>query len=129
MLNTEKTTCQSNHRGETLYSGTVTTATHKTIVVFIPALDIDVDIQRNPDASVQNGSVPEVGDIATVQIVLEDGDYTVVAATFVPQQDIREDIPVTDDDLLFLDNDDEETGEYDWYNEPPVEDFSNLDID
>lgn len=65
-----------------------------------------MDVKRNPDASVQNGSVPEVGDIATVQIVLEDGDYT--AATFVPQQDIREDIPVTDDDLLLLDDDDEE---------------------
>lgn len=107
----------------------MTAVTHKTIVVFIPALDVEVDVKRNPDASVQNGSVPEVGDIATVQIVLEDGDYTATAATFVPQQDIREDIPVTDDDLLLLDNDDEETGKYDWYNEPPVEDFSNLDID
>lgn len=94
---------------------------------FIPALDVEVDVKRNPDASVQNGSVPEVGDIATVQIVLEDGDYT--AATFVPQQDIREDIPVTDDDLLLLDDEDEDTEEYDWYNEPPVEDFGNLDID
>lgn len=49
----------------------------------------------------------------------------------MPQQDIREDIPVTDDDLLFLflDDDDEDTEEYDWYNEHPAEDFSNLDID
>ena len=92
----------------------MTTVTHKTIGVFIPALDIDVDVQRNPDASVQNGSAPEVGDIATVQIVLEGGDYAVTAATFVPQQDIREDIPVTDDDLLLLDNEDENTEEYDW---------------
>ena len=85
---------------------TTITPLQKNIVVFIPALDVEVDVKRNPDASVQNGSVPEVGDIATVQIVLEDGDYT--AATFVPQQDIREDIPVTDDDLLLLDDDDEE---------------------
>ena len=42
---------------------------------------------------------------------------------------IKEDIPVTDDDLLFLDDDDEETGEYDWYNEPLAEDFGNVDID
>lgn len=94
---------------------------------FIPALDVEVDVKRNPDASVQNGSVPEVGDIATVQIVLEDGDHT--TATFVPQQDIREDIPVTDDDLLLLDDEDEDAEEYDWQNERPVEDFGNLDID
>ena len=129
MLDTEKTTCQSNHRSEATYSGTVNTVTHKTIVVFIQAFDVEVDVQHNPDASVQNGSVPEVGDIATVQIVLEDGDYTVVAAMFVPQQDIRKDTPVTDDDLLLLDDEDEDTEEYDWYNEPPVEDFGNLDID
>lgn len=110
------------------YSGTVTTVTHKTIVIFIPALDVEVDVQRNHATSVQNGSAPEVGDIATVQIVLEDGDYAVTAATFVPQQDIRESIPVTDDDFLSLD-DDEEAEEYDWYNEPPVEDFGSLDID
>lgn len=84
ILNTKKTTRQSNHRSETLYSGTVTAVTHMTIVVFIPALDVEVDVQRNPDASVQNGSVPEVGDIATVQVVLEDGDYNATAATFVP---------------------------------------------
>lgn len=64
-----------------------------------------------------------------MQIVLEDGDYTVVAAMFVPQQGIMEDIPVTDDDLLLLDDDNEDTEEYDWYNEPPAEDFGNLDID
>ena len=102
----------------TVHTGTVTAITHKTIVVFIPTLDVEVDVQRNPDASVQNGSVPEVGDIATVQIVLEDGDYTATAATFVPLQDIREDIHFFDDDL-----DDEKAEEYDWYNEPPAEDF------
>ncbi len=129
MFNTKKTVRQDIHENEVAYSGTVTAVTHMTIVVFIPALDVEVDVKRNPDTSVQNGSVPEVGDIATVQIVLEDGDYTVVAAMFVPQQGIMEDIPVTDDDLLLLDDDNEDTEEYDWYNEPPAEDFGNLDID
>lgn len=64
-----------------------------------------------------------------MQVVLEDGDYAAIAATLVPQQDIREDIPVTDDDLLLLDDEDEDTEEYDLYNEPPAEDFGNLDID
>lgn len=129
MFNTKNTISQNIHGNEAAYSGTVTTVTHKTIVVFIPALDVEVDVQRNSTASVQNGSVPEVGDIATVQIVLEDGDYTVVAAMFVPQHDIREDIPLTDDDFFDDDLDDEDTEEYDWYNEPPAEDFGNWDID
>ena len=46
--------------------------------------------------------------------VLKGGNYVVTAVTFVPQQDIREDIPVTDDDLLLLDDEDEDTEEYDW---------------
>lgn len=53
----------------------------------------------------------------------------VTAVTFVSQQDIREDIPVTDDGLLLLDDEDEDTEEYDWNNEPSAEDFGNLDID
>lgn len=129
MFNTKKTVRQDIHENEVAYSGTVTAVTHMTIVVFIPALDVEVDVKRNHDASVQNGSVPEVGDITTVQVVLEDGDYNATAATFVPQQDIKEDIPVTDDDLLLLDDDNEDTEEYDWYNEPPAEDFGNWDID
>lgn len=129
MFNTKKTVRQDIHENEVAYSGTVTAVTHMTIVVFIPALDVEVDVKRNPDASVQNGSVPEVGDIATEQVALEDGDYNATAATFVPQQDIKEDIPVTDDDLLLLDDDNEDTEEYDWYNEPPAKDFGNLDID
>lgn len=129
MFNTKKTVRQDIHENEVAYSGTVTAVTHMTIVVFISALDVEVDVKRNLDASVQNGSVPEVGDIATVQVVLEDGDYNATAATFVPQQDIKEDIPVTDDDLLLLDDDNEDTEEYDWYNEPPADDFGNLDID
>lgn len=99
-------------------------------MVFIPALDAEVDVQRNHDASVQNGSVPEVGDIATVQIVLEGGDYAATVVTFVPQQDNREDIPANEnDDLLLLNDEDEDTEKYDWQNESPVEDFGNLDID
>lgn len=129
MFNPKKTTRKVIHESEATYSGTVAAVTPKTVVVFIPALDAEVDVQRNPNVSVQNGFVPEVGDIVTVQAVLENGDYAVTAATFVPQQDIREDIPVTDDDLLLLDDDDEDTEEYDWYNEPPTEDFGNLDID
>lgn len=129
MFNTKKTVRQDIHENEVAYSGAVTAVTHMTIVVFIPALDVEVDVKRNPDASVQNGSVPEVGDIATVQVVLEDGDYNATAATFVPQQDIKEDIPVTDDDFFDDDLDDEDAEECDWQNEPPVEDFGNLDID
>lgn len=59
MLNTEKITLQNIHGNEVAYSGTVTAVTHKTIVVFIPALDVEVDVRRNPDASVQNGSAPK----------------------------------------------------------------------
>lgn len=129
MLNTKKTIRRNIRGSEAAYSDIVTVVTNKTIVVFIPALDVEVDVQRNPDASVQNGSVPEVGDIANVKVVIEGGDYATAAATFVPQQDIKEDIPVTDDDLLLLDDDNEDTEEYDWYNEPPAEDFGNLDID
>lgn len=129
MFNPKITICQSNHGNEAAYSGSVTAVTPpKTIMVFIQALDVDVDVQRNLGASVQNGSVPEVGDIATVQIVLEDGDYAATAVTFVPQQDIREDVPLNDEDFFDDDLDDEEAEEYDWYNEPPVEDFGNLDI-
>lgn len=51
------------------------------------------------------------------------------SATFVPLQDIREGILVADDDLLLLDDEYEDTDECDWYNEPPAEDFGNLDID
>ena len=79
--------------------------------------------------STKNIKIPTVGDIATVQVALQDGDIVVTAATFVPQQDNREDIPVTDDDLLLLDDEDEDAEEYDWQNERPVEDFGNLDID
>lgn len=81
------------------------------------------------DGVVQNIKIQIVGDLATVQVALRDCDIIAIAATFVPQQDIREDIPVTDDDLLLLDNEDEDTEEYDRYNEPPTEDFGNLNID
>lgn len=129
MFNPKKTTRKVIHESEATYSGTVAAVTPETIVVFIPALDVEVNAQRNPDTSVQNGSIPGVGDIATVQVVLGDGDFVVTAATFVPQQDIREDIPLNDEDFFDDDLEDEEAEEYDWYNEPPVEDFGNLDID
>lgn len=48
MLNTKKTTRKSNHGSESTYSGSVTAVTAKTIVVFISALDVGVDVQRNP---------------------------------------------------------------------------------
>lgn len=105
MLNTKKTTRKSNHGSESTYSGSVTAVTSKTIVVFIPALDVEVDVQRNPDTSAQNGSVPEVGDIATVQVTLRDGDTITIAATFVPQQDIGKDTSTDNDDLLLPDDD------------------------
>lgn len=111
------------------HSGTVTIITPKTIVVFLPALDIEIDAPLRTNDSTQNIRIPTVGDLATVQVALRDGDIIAIAATFVPQQDIRQDTPVTDDDLLLLDDDDKDTEEYDWYNEPPVEDFGNLDID
>ena len=41
----------------------------------------------------------------------------------------KENIPVTDEDLLLLNDEDEDTEEYNWYNKPPAEDFGNLDID
>lgn len=47
----------------------------------------------------------------------------------MPLQDIREDIPVTDDDFFDDDLDDKKAEEYDWYNEPPADDFGNWDID
>lgn len=47
MLNTKKTVRQDIHENEVAYSGTVTAVTHMTIVVFIPALDVEVDVQCN----------------------------------------------------------------------------------
>lgn len=111
------------------HSGTVTAIAQKTIVVFLPTLDLEVDVSVRTNDLTQNIRIPIVGDLATVQVALRDGDIIAIAATFVPQQDIRQDTPVTDDDLLLLDDDDEDTEEYDWQNEPPAEDFGNWDID
>ena len=104
------------------HSGTVTAITPKTIVVFLPALDLEVDVSVRTNDSTKNIRIPTVGDIATVQVALQDGDIIATAATFVPQQDIREDVPASEDDDFF-DYDDDEAEEYDWYSEPPAEDF------
>lgn len=45
MLKTKKTIRRNVHGSEAAYSGTVTVVTHKTIVVFIPVLDVDVDVR------------------------------------------------------------------------------------
>lgn len=82
------------------------------------------------DGVVQNIKIPTVGDPATVQIALQNDGIIVTAATFVPQQDNREDIPANEnDDLLLLNDEDEDTEKYDWQNEPHTEDFDNLDTD
>lgn len=43
MFNTKKTVRQDIHENEAAYSGTVTAVTHMTIVVFIPAHDVEMD--------------------------------------------------------------------------------------
>jgi len=45
MLKTKKTTRQSTRGSEVTYSGSVTAVTPKTIVVFMSALDVEVDVQ------------------------------------------------------------------------------------
>lgn len=45
MPDTKKSILQRNHRSETLYSGFVTAVTHRTIVVFMSALDAEMDVQ------------------------------------------------------------------------------------
>lgn len=71
---------------------------------------------------------PAVVDIATVQIALQDGDIIAIAA-FVSQQDIRKDIPTSEDDDLFLLDDNDEDEKYDLDNELDTKDFWNCDID
>lgn len=104
----------------TVHTGTVTAITPKTIVVFLPALDLEIDVPVRTGDSTQNIRIPAIGDSATVQVAFQGGDLVATATTFVPQQDIREDIPVSEDDDFFLLDDDDE---YDWYSEPPAEDF------
>jgi hypothetical protein len=112
----------------TVHTGTVTAITPKTIVVFLPALDIEVDVAIHTNNPSQNVKTPAVGDIAAVQATLRDGDIIATVATFVPQQDIREDVPASEDDDFF-DYDDDEAEEYDWYSEPPAEDFGFWEYD
>ena len=110
------------------HTGTVTTITPKTIAVFLPEFDLEVDVLRHANDSTKNIKTPVVGDLATVQITFQDGDIIATAATFVPQQDIREDVPASEDDDFF-DYDDDEAEEYDWYSEPPAEDFGFWEYD
>lgn len=111
----------------TTHTGTVTAITPKTIVVFLVALDLEVDVPIHARELTQNVRIPAVGDSATVQVSLQDGDIVATAAaTFVPQQDICKNIHVGKDDGLLLLDDDEEYG---WDDEPYVEDFWNWDID
>ena len=67
------------------HSGTVTIITPKTIVVFLPALDIEIDAPLRTNDSTQNIRIPTVGNLATVQVALQDDDIIATAATFVPQ--------------------------------------------
>lgn len=86
------------------HSGTVTVITPKNIVVFLPALDIEVDVPIHTNNPSQNVKTPAVGDIATVQVALRDGDAIAIVATFAPWQDIGKDASIDNDDLLLLDD-------------------------
>ena len=55
------------------HSGTVTAITPKTIVVFLPALDLEVDVPIQTNDSIKNVKAPAVGSHATVQVAFEDG--------------------------------------------------------
>lgn len=99
-------------------------------MVFFPTFNLEVGVLRQTNSSVQNVKIPTVGDNATIQVALQDGDIIATATMFVSQQDIREGIPASeDDDDFFPFDDDEDTEEYDWDDEPYVEDFWNYDID
>lgn len=84
MFNTKKTVRQDIHENEVAYSGTVTAVTHMTIVVFIPALDLEADVPVRTDSSTQNIRIQTIGDLATVQVALRDGD---IIATTLLQED------------------------------------------
>jgi hypothetical protein len=75
------------------------------------------------DGVVQNIKILAVGDIATVQVSLQDGDIIATATTFVSRQDIREDILVSKKDDFFLLDDDDKDEEYDRDEEPYVKSF------
>lgn len=48
MLNAKKTTRQNIYGNRVAYSGSVTAVTPKTIVIFIPALNAEVDVRHDP---------------------------------------------------------------------------------
>lgn len=88
-----------------VHSGTITAITPKNIMVFLPALDLEVDVPIHANNSSQNVKNPAVGDSATVQVSLQDGDFAAVAAIFTPQQNVSKDTSTDNDDLLLLDDD------------------------
>lgn len=100
----------------------------KDIVVFLPTLDLEVDMLRHAEDLTKDIKIPAVGDIATVQIILQDGDIIAIAA-FVSQQNIRKDIPTSEDDDLFLLDGNDEDEKYDLDNELDTKDFWNCNID
>ena len=100
----------------------------KDIVVFLPTLDLEVDMLRHAEDLTKDIKIPAVGDIATVQIALQDGDIIAIAA-FVSQQNIRKDIPTSEDDDLFLLDGNDEDEKYDLDNELDTKDFWNCNID
>lgn len=97
-------------------------------MVFLTTLDLEVDVLHHAEDLTQSIRIPAVVDITTVQVTLQDGDIISTAA-FVSQQDIRKGIPASEDDDLFLLDDDDEDGKYDLDNELDTEDFWNWDID
>lgn len=97
-------------------------------MAFFPTLDIEVDVLRHTEDLTQSIKIPAVGDIATVQVALQDGNIIATAA-FVSQQDICKGIHTSEDDDLFLLDDDDEDGKYDLDNELDTKDFWNWDID
>lgn len=72
----------------TTHTDTITTITPKTIVVFLPTFDLEVNIPIQTNGFVQNIRIPAVEGLAIVQIAFKDGDIVTIAITFVPQQGI-----------------------------------------
>jgi hypothetical protein len=61
----------------------VTVITPKTIVVFLPALDIKVDVPIHANNPSQNIKTQAVGDLDTIQVALRDSD--IIATTLLQE--------------------------------------------